>query len=189
MARTLIQLEAPEMLPDLRTMARSLEQEANEKGGFSHDRWKWLTVAAILAHYGDGEALELLRSSLNFTIDNYEFEELQLILESLQQSNNETLKKALSPYYTRALQLDYAPELRLSALPLYMAYADVEKGKKAELLRSFLATSDVDLKMEVIELAGKHRVKDLLPELRALLEDVDGWEMAYVLRKSMERLK
>ncbi len=188
-ARTLIQIDDLAMLPELLTMALEFKKTAEEKRGFSHDRWKWLTISALLAHYGYEKAQSLLDDCLRSVLDNYEYPELRLILEALQRSDQDALKKSLTPFYKEAIKVNFSDDFTLAVLPLYMNYVELSNEEKIKILEPYLNSQHIGLQLEAIELTGKHRLQALRPVLEKLLSETDLWEKRYYLAESLRNLR
>lgn len=185
-ARTLMQIDNKAMLPRLAELAAMFKQEAAQKRGFSHDRWKWLTAAALLANYGYAEALPLLKDCMRSVLDNYEYPELRLILEALGRSTNDDLKKALASFYEEAMDVQFSEDFTIAILPLYLQYSDLDKNKKEAILGSFLDSTDKRLRHMSIHLVGQHQLEKLYPKLEQLLLNSTDWEEQYLLNKSLK---
>lgn len=187
-ARTLIQIDHEEMLPQLLVLAKEFKQAAEEKRGFSHARWKWLTVSALLAHYGYQEAQTVLEDCIRSVMDNFEYPELRLILEALGRSNQEPLKKTLKSFYGEAMQIHFSDDFTLAVLPLYLNYADLDKASKAKTLDAYLNSNHLRLQLEAIRQVGEHQLIQLRPHLETLQSSAKLWEKRFYLFKSLEQL-
>ncbi len=187
-ARSLIKMNAGGHLDQLRKLALELEQAADLKSGFSHDRWKWLTAAALLAHYGDMEGLPILERSFDFMLNNFEYRELQLLLEALNRSDNEALKQRLNGYFDKAIKVNYSEELTLAALPLYLAFSGEPEKEKVTMLTSLLTSENSDMRKAVIRQAGMQHFVTLLPLLKGQMNQSRRWEERFYLKESMGKL-
>ncbi len=185
-SRTLLQIGDVNMLPALRVLCEEFEQKSKEKGGFSHDKWKWFSSAALLANFGDPAALEILSNCLDYVFANYEYQELQLLMEALGRSQNEDLKKNLSNYYSKSIQLNYTDDLTLATLPLFLNYSAPTDDQKREILEDYLVSKNQRLVKLAIFLSGKSKIKTLLPILKSKLSEARTWEEQYLLANSIE---
>jgi hypothetical protein len=188
-ARTLMQIDDESMLPELLAMAKQFRKAAKAVRGFSHDRWKWLTVSALLAEDGYQEAFPVLEDCLRSALDNFEYPELRLILEALGRSEQETLKKALSPFYREAMQVNFSDDFTLAVLPLFLNYVDMKKEGEVAVLKPYLNAQHLRLQLEAIRLAGVLKLQALRPILEEHISSAELWEKRYYLFHSLEQLK
>jgi hypothetical protein len=188
-ARTLMQIDDERMLPELLVMAKQFKKSAEETRGFSHARWKWLTVSALLANYGYREALPVLEDCLRSVLDNFEYPELRLILEALGRSEQESLKKALAPFYKEAREIHFSDDFTLAVLPLLLNYVEMKKDAEVEILKPYLKSQYLPLQLEAIQLAGTRQLQVLRPLLEEQLSSAKLWEKRYYLIDSLEKLQ